>query len=115
METIKNEILQIIKAFNLGTFQGSRTLNTNFVNQYTETEFWTEQGAFKHYFKNQKKMKVLTQAQINKKYKNIYIEFLCNYDYSTGKYFYEVQKTSKVIKENMTLGQDVGTNLEYTR
>lgn len=52
MKTIKTEILQIITVFNLGTFQGSRTLNTNFVNQYTETEFTTEQGTFKHYFKN---------------------------------------------------------------
>lgn len=54
MEAIKNEILQIIKAFNLGAFQGSRTLNTNFVSQYTETEFTTEQGTFKHYILNSK-------------------------------------------------------------
>jgi len=52
MEAIKNEILLIIKLFNLGTFQGSRTIETNFVNQYTETKFWTEQGEFTHYFKN---------------------------------------------------------------
>lgn len=54
METIKNEILQIIKAFNLGTFQGSRTIETNFVGKYTFTEFWTENGTFKHYFLNSK-------------------------------------------------------------
>ena len=52
MEAIKTEILQIIKAFNLGAFQSSTTTNTNFVNKYTETEFSTEQGTFKHYFKN---------------------------------------------------------------
>lgn len=52
MEIIKNEILQIIKAFNLGTFQGSRTIETNFVGKYTFTEFWTENGTYKHYFKN---------------------------------------------------------------
>lgn len=52
MKIIKTEILQIIKAFNLGTFKRSRTTNTNFVNKYTETEFTTEQGTFKHYFKN---------------------------------------------------------------
>lgn len=52
MKTIKNEILQIIKAFNLGTFQGSRTTEINFVGKYTETEFWTENGTYKHYFKN---------------------------------------------------------------
>ena len=60
-------------------------------------------------------MKKLTQAHINKKYKNIYIEFLCNYDYSTGQNLYEIIKTSKTIKENMTLGQDVGTSMEYCR
>ena len=52
MQKIKNEILQIIEAFKLGTFQSSRTTDTNFVNLYTETEFTTEQGTFKHYFKN---------------------------------------------------------------
>ncbi|MEN9655884.1 MAG: hypothetical protein RL311_816 [Bacteroidota bacterium] len=52
MELIKTEILQIIKAFNLGTFVSSRTLDVNFVNCYTETEFSTEKGTFKHYFKN---------------------------------------------------------------
>lgn len=52
MKNIKTEILQIIKTFKLGTFQRSRTTNTNFVDQYTETEFTTEQGTFKHYFKN---------------------------------------------------------------
>ena len=52
MKKIKTEILQIIEYFNLGTFQGSRTTNANFVNQFTETEFTTDQGTFKHYFKN---------------------------------------------------------------
>jgi hypothetical protein len=52
MKKIKEEILQIISAFKLGTFQGSRTTNANFVNKFTETEFTTEQRTFKHYFKN---------------------------------------------------------------
>lgn len=60
-------------------------------------------------------MKVLTQKEVNKKYNNVYVEFLSNYNYSKGIYLYEILKTSKVIKENMTLGQDVGTTLEYTR
>lgn len=60
-------------------------------------------------------MKTLTKQQVNKKYKNIYVEFLSNYDYSNGSYLYEILKTSKVIKENMTLGQDIGTSLEYKR
>lgn len=52
MENIKKEILQIIKAFDLGTFQGSRTIETNFADKYTFTEFWTESGTYEHYFKN---------------------------------------------------------------
>jgi hypothetical protein len=54
MKAIKTEILLIITAFNLGTFQSSRTTNTNFVAQYTETEFTTDKGTFKHYFLNSK-------------------------------------------------------------
>jgi len=54
MQTIKNEILNIITSFKLGTFQCSRTTNANFANQYTETEFTTEQGTFKHYILNSK-------------------------------------------------------------
>lgn len=38
-----------------------------------------------------------------------------HYDYEKNQYMYEVYKTSKVIKENMTLGQDVGTDLAYKR
>ncbi len=57
----------------------------------------------------------LTKEQINRKYKGIYVEINSTYDYSTQKNTYEVVKTSKTIRENMTLGQDVGTNLEYTR
>lgn len=48
MEEIKEEILLIIKLFKLGTFQGSRTIDVNFLGIYTETEFWTEKGVFKH-------------------------------------------------------------------
>lgn len=54
MKTIKTEILQIIKSFKLGTFQSSATTNTNFADKYTETEFTTEQGTFKHYALNSK-------------------------------------------------------------
>lgn len=60
-------------------------------------------------------MKKLTQAQVNKKYKNIYIEISSTYDYSEGQNLYEIIKTSKTIRENMTLGQDVGTSMEYRR
>lgn len=45
----------------------------------------------------------MTQAQVNKKYKDIYVEFYKTYDYSKQCRVYEVRKTSKTIKENMTL------------
>jgi len=61
------------------------------------------------------KMGKLTQAQIAKKYKNTYVEVLDSYCYDTRQYLYEVVKTSKTTRENMTLGQDLGTDLEYTR
>lgn len=55
--------------------------------------------------------KILTQQQVNKKY----VEFLSSYDYSKGVWLYEIIKVSSTIKENMTLGEDVGTSLEYCR
>ena len=60
-------------------------------------------------------MAQLTKEQVNKKYKGKYIQILSNYDYSKGINLYEVIKVSSTIKENMTLGEDVGTNLEYCR
>jgi hypothetical protein len=60
-------------------------------------------------------MKLLTQQQVNKKYKGRYIEVISTYDYSERKNMYEVLKVSSTIRENMTLGEDVGTNLEYCR
>ena len=60
-------------------------------------------------------MSKLTQQQVNHKYKGRYIEILRSYDYTKQQNIYEVIKTSKVIKENMTLGEDVGTSLEYRR
>lgn len=60
-------------------------------------------------------MKALTKAQVNKKYKGKYIEVLESYDYSLGVNLYEVVKVSSTIRENMTLGEDVGTSLAYCR
>jgi len=60
-------------------------------------------------------IKKYTLEQIQKKYKNIYIDIYRKLDYETGQVMFEVRKTSKVIKENMTLGQDVGTPLAYRR
>lgn len=60
-------------------------------------------------------MKELTKSQVNKKYKGKYVEFLSRFDYSKKVYYYKIIRTSNVIRENMTLGEDVGTSLEYTR
>jgi hypothetical protein len=60
-------------------------------------------------------MKVLTKEQVNKKYRGKYVELLSTYDYSLGVTMYEVIKVSSTIRENMTLGEDVGTSLEYCR
>jgi len=60
-------------------------------------------------------MAQLTKQQVNKKYKGKYVEILSTYDYSLGITLYEVIKVSSTIRENMTLGEDVGTSLEYYR
>ncbi len=59
--------------------------------------------------------KLLTAEQINKKYNNRYVEVSQTYNYEKQYFEYNVLKTSSVIKENMTLGQDLGTELEYRR
>jgi len=59
--------------------------------------------------------KLLTLEQIQKKYKDVYIEVKRILDYTSGDIMFEVYKTSKTIKENMTLGQDVGTSNAYRR
>ena len=56
-----------------------------------------------------------TKDQINKKYKGKYIKILKTYDYSKQQYLYEVLKVYKDIHEDTTLGEDVGTELEYCR
>mgnify|MGYP007030609802 CR=1 FL=1 len=56
-----------------------------------------------------------TKEQVNKKYRWRYIEVIRTFDYTKQIDLYEVIKTSKVIKENMTLWEDVGTSMEYTR
>lgn len=60
-------------------------------------------------------MKLYTKEQVNKKFKNFYINICKIYDYEKQKYFYEVRNVYKNIHENTTLGQDVGTNFEYQR
>jgi hypothetical protein len=60
-------------------------------------------------------MKTYTKEQINKKYKDKYVDVYGTFDYTTRTYNYEVRKVYKVIHENTTLGQDVGTELAYKR
>lgn len=59
--------------------------------------------------------KQLTAKEINKRYKNVYVQVNETYNENERQWLYEVVKTSKTIRENMTLGQDVGTALAYTR
>ena len=59
--------------------------------------------------------KQLTKQQVNKKYKGKYVEILSTYDYSLGIELYEVIKVSSTIRENMCLGEDVGSSLAYCR
>ena len=63
-------------------------------------------------------MKLFTQKQIHKKYKDKYIEVLERPFWDTdkqGNKLYEVHGVYSQIHENTTLGQDVGTTLAYTR
>jgi hypothetical protein len=60
-------------------------------------------------------MKTLTKEQVNKKYRGKYVEFIETYDYTTGKTMYEILNVYKTIHENTSLGEDVGTDLEYCR
>ena len=60
-------------------------------------------------------MKTYTQQQINKKYAGKYVEVGKAYDYSKQCWNYEVRKVYKDIRENTTLGEDLGTELEYRR
>jgi len=57
----------------------------------------------------------LTKQQVNTKYKGKYVKIITTYDYSKQINLYEVLSTSRTIKEDMTLGEDVGTPNEYRR
>lgn len=59
--------------------------------------------------------KLLTQQQVNKKYRWKYVDIYKTYDYTTQQYLYEVRKSYKKIRENTTLWEDVGTSMEYCR
>jgi hypothetical protein len=58
---------------------------------------------------------MLTQAQVNKKYRDRYVEVRKTYDYQEQCWMYEIIHVYREIHENTTLGQDVGTPNEYCR
>lgn len=60
-------------------------------------------------------MNEYTLKQINKKFKDKYVDVYRKLDYKTGGVVFEVRKVYKEIHENSTLGQDVGTELAYRR
>jgi len=60
-------------------------------------------------------MKSYTLEQVQKKYKGKYVDVYRFMDWNAGEVRFEVRKVSKTIHENMTLGEDVGTPLAYTR
>jgi len=57
----------------------------------------------------------MTQEQVNKKYKGKYIDIGKTYDDESHCWKYEIRKVFSTIHENTTLGEDVGTDMEYYR
>lgn len=60
-------------------------------------------------------MKLLTKEQVQKQYKNKYIDVYATWDYKTRQNMYEVRHVYNEIHENTTRGEDVGTDNEYMR
>lgn len=60
-------------------------------------------------------IKQYTKEQINKKFKGLYISFISRFDYQKGYRVYENIKSYNSIRENTTLGEDVGNSKEFTR
>lgn len=66
-------------------------------------------------------MKQLTAQEVNRKYKGKYIEIHRVWGFETNSArhlyseLYEVRKIYATIHENTTLGEDVGTAMEYRR
>jgi hypothetical protein len=58
---------------------------------------------------------LLTKEQVNKRHRGRYIEVYRTYDYTEHRDLYQIIKAYKTIHENTTLGEDVGTPLEYRR
>jgi len=58
---------------------------------------------------------MLTKHQVNKKYVGRYVDISKTYNYQKQEWEYVVNKSYKEIHENTTLGEDVGTSMEYRR
>lgn len=56
---LKTELESICEAFKLGAYISSKTINTG-LNGFIETEFTTEKGVYRHYFKYQGIKEILT-------------------------------------------------------
>lgn len=57
----------------------------------------------------------MNAKQINKKYAGKYVDISKRFDYEKQVWDYTVNKVYKEIHENTTLGEDVGTSMEYRR
>ena len=58
----------------------------------------------------------MTKEEVHRKYKDRYVSFDQEPFWSVKeRREYRILKVFKVIRENTTLGQDVGTEREYTR
>jgi len=56
-----------------------------------------------------------TLEQVQKKFRDKYVDVYRLLDYSSGEVRFEIRNVYRTIHENSTLGQDVGTELAYTR
>ena len=57
----------------------------------------------------------MSKDEVNKKYRGKYVEIEKSYDHIQKCYKYIVLKSYSKIQENTTLGEDVGTSMEYCR
>ena len=57
----------------------------------------------------------MSKDEVNKKYRGKYVEIEKSYDHIQKCYKYIVLKSYSKTRENTTLGEDVGTPLEYCR
>ena len=65
--------------------------------------------------KRKKEDMKMSKDEVNKKYCGKYVEITKSYDHIKKCYQYIVLKSYGKIRENTTLGEDVGTPMEYCR